>query len=266
MKQHINDISIAFSKAGQGDNVVMLHGLAEDRHSFAEFQAQLQDFCTFAWDMRRHGETEPGNADGTLAQLGNDLIGFLESVTGPATCIGYSIGGTIVLWVTAIRPDLVPHAIVIGTSTKVGHTACEFFKERVRLIENDWPAFEKALYQDTAAQIFDKNIDIDAVTQQRLRAVGPGQGYINAARAMIEMHRHPITPLLEKIDTPVDVIGGEEDLFCPRKASDILIEGLKNSRYREIPKAGHLMRIDQPALYYQTLKQALLNRSGAQHD
>ena len=92
-------------------------------------------------DLRGHGETGLGNAEGTLTQLGNDLVGFLEAITGPAVCIGYSLGGTIVLWAAAMRPDLVLHAIVAGTSVKVGYTANGFFQQRINLIENDQSAF-----------------------------------------------------------------------------------------------------------------------------
>ena len=112
MKQRINDIDIAYSESGQGQKVVLLHGLAEDRHSFAAVRKRLRGAHTFACDLRGHGETGLGNAEGTLTQLGNDLVGFLEAITGPAVCIGYSLGGTIVLWAAAMRPDLVRHAIV----------------------------------------------------------------------------------------------------------------------------------------------------------
>ena len=265
MKQRINDIEVAFSESGrslgQGAKVVMLHGLAEDRHSFAGARQRLQEFHAFACDLRGHGETSLGNAEGTLAQLGDDLVGFLETVTGPAKCIGYSLGGAIVLWAAAMRPDLVLSAIVTGTSTKVGRAAAGFFRERIELLENDRAAFAEALHQDTAAQIVNREINVRDVTRNRLQAIGAGGGYINAAKAMLRLHEQPITPLLEKIQCPVDVIGADKDAFCPRKAADMITEAIDDAVYHEIANAGHLMSVDQPVSYNNTLQKILTRRT-----
>lgn len=259
MKQRVNDIEIAFSETGQGQKVVLLHGLAEDHHSFTGVQEQLRGVHTFACDLRGHGETGLGNARGTLEQLGGDLAGFLETVTGPAVCVGYSLGGTIVLWTAAMRPDLVLHAIVAGTSVKVGYKANEFFRERIQLVENDPPAFAEALYMDTAAQVVNKDIDVQALARKRLRAIGGG-GYINAAKAMMRLYEQPLTPLLERIQCPVDVIGADQDMFCPRKAADMITEALDNVVYHEIANSGHLMSVDQSASYCDTLQKILDRR------
>lgn len=260
MKQRINDIEITFTERGRGRKVVMLHGLAEDRHSFAPLQQQLRGVNSFACDLRGHGETELGNASGTLEQLGNDLVGFLEEITGPAACIGYSLGGTIVLWTAALRPELVLHGIVAGTSVKVGFKANVFFQERIRLVENDLPAFAEALYQDTAAQIINKEIDVQTLTRKRLQTIGGGGGYINAAQAMMRLHDEPLTPLLKKIQCPVDVIGADQDVFCPPRAAAMITEALENVTYHEIANSGHLMSIDQPVLYCDTLQKILDRR------
>ena len=58
MKQRINDIDIAYSESGKGQKVVMLHGLAEDRYSFADVRQRLRGVHTFACDLRGHGETQ----------------------------------------------------------------------------------------------------------------------------------------------------------------------------------------------------------------
>jgi pimeloyl-ACP methyl ester carboxylesterase len=258
MQQSIRDIEVGYSESGKGEAVVLIHGLAEDRRSFADVQQRLQDFHTFAYDLRGHGESSLGGAEGTLAQLGEDLIAFMEKMTGPAKCIGYSLGGTVVLWAAIKRPDLVKQAIVIGTSTVVGSSAAGFFSERIELIEKNPESFRAALRDDTAAQVVNPDVDIDKVTRHRVEAVGSGGGYINAARAMIGVHADPLTPRLNEITIPVDVIGADGDVFCPRKAADIILAGLNHGSYHEIGNAGHLVSVDQPAVYSATLKNALL--------
>ncbi|RLQ21459.1 alpha/beta fold hydrolase [Seongchinamella sediminis] len=257
MQKRIRDIDVTYTESGEGEPVVLIHGLAEDRNSFGDVQQRLQDFHTYAYDFRGHGETSLGDADGTLEQLGEDLIAFMETVTGPARCVGYSLGGTIVLWAALERPDLVKQAVVVGTSTVVGSTAAGFFGDRIELIQDDVKAFNAALRDDTKAQIVSGDVDVDQVTRRRIDAVGNGGGYINAARAMIGVHSNPLTPRLSEISCPVEVIGADGDVFCPRKAADIILDGLKHGNYREVRNAGHLVSIDQPAAYASTLRAAL---------
>ena len=153
MRTRLADIDVGYTRRGEGPPAVLLHGLAEDRSSWADVQRRLSDFTTWAYDLRGHGETDLGEAEGTLEQLGGDLIGFLEALTGPAHCIGYSLGGAVVLWVAAERPDLVTRATVAGTSTVVGRRAAEFFRDRIETIRSDFSGFADALKEDTRLQL-----------------------------------------------------------------------------------------------------------------
>jgi pimeloyl-ACP methyl ester carboxylesterase len=74
---------------------------------------------------------------------------------------------------------------------------------------------------------------------------------------MKRLANEPLTPILRRITCPVDVIGGEKDVFCPRRASEMLMNGLSNARYHEIEGAGHLMSIDKPAAYAGAIKLSL---------
>lgn len=245
----INDIDVSYRVAGSGPPVVLLHGLAEDNRSWAGVQAALSNQTTYAVDLRGHGSTTSGQGNGTLAQLGQDLIGFLEQVTGPAAVVGYSLGGTITLWAAAKRPNLVKRPIVVATSSIVGRAAASFFAGRIAQIEaGDMVGFAAGLKDDTIQQLVDK-ADLDAVAAYRVRAVGDGAGYINAAKAMVGIRQTPLMPLLPEIKQTVRVIGGENDLFCPRKAADIMIDTLPAATYHEIANAGHLISVDQPEAY-----------------
>ena len=257
MRVRLADIEVGYTRAGEGPPAVMVHGLAEDRGSWADVQRRLDDVTTWAYDLRGHGETDLGEAEGTLEQLGGDLIAFLEALTGPADCIGYSLGGAVVLWVAAMRPDLVTRATVAGTSTVVGRRAVEFFQDRIETIRTDFSAFADALREDTRQQLVVAGDRLEEVTSRRLEAVGTGAGYVNGARAMARLNADPLTPLLRKITCPVHVIGGEADVFCPRKAAEIMIAALSHGTYQEVARAGHLMSVDQPDAYAQAIRSAL---------
>jgi pimeloyl-ACP methyl ester carboxylesterase len=253
----LGDIDVGYTTVGEGPPVVLIHGLAEDRTSWARVQETLGGYRSHAYDLRGHGETTLGDANGTLAQLGGDLARFLETVAGPATCVGYSLGGTIALWTAAEHPALVRNVVVAGTSSVVGHKAAQFFEERIRIIQEDFSAFARELRGDTARQLVVAVNELDAVASRRMAAVCDGRGYVNAARAMKRLAKEPLTPLLRRITCRVDVIGGEKDVFCPRRAAEMLINDLSNAKYHEIEGAGHLMSIDKPAAYAGAIKLSL---------
>ncbi|SHK38588.1 Pimeloyl-ACP methyl ester carboxylesterase [Pseudonocardia thermophila] len=259
---NVDGLDIAYTAAGAGAPVVLVHGLAEDRHSWAVQQRELTELRTFAYDQRGHGETPPGDGDGTLEQLGRDLLGFIEQVTGPAAVVGFSLGGAVALWAAAERPDLVDRAVVLGTSSVVGRAAAAFYADRIEKATDTRSAeFRAALRDDTAAALAIAHERLDEVVAGRLAAVGDGRGYINAARAMAALHGAPLTPRLADIRTHVDVVAATADTFCPPKASAIITHALADVTYHEIPGAGHLMNVDAPGAVTGVLRTTLIGRT-----
>ncbi|WP_231645994.1 alpha/beta fold hydrolase [Mycolicibacterium mengxianglii] len=256
----LNGIDVTYATAGSGPPVVLVHGLGEDRQSWRVVQESLTDVTTHAYDLRGHGATGIGAAAGTLAQLRDDLVAFLGAVTGPAVCVGFSLGGAIVLSAAAYRPDLVKTVVALGTSSVVGRGAKAFYTERIELFRgSDTAAKEAALLADTAAALHDPHSDAAAVTRARLTAVGDAHGYLNASTAMARLADEPLTPALSAIPADVDVhlIGADHDSLCPRKAAQIVLDAIHHATYAEISGAGHLMLIDQPEQVLAALRQAL---------
>lgn len=254
----VGDIDISYTQVGSGPAVVFIHGLAEDKSSWNAIVEQLAgSFTCYSVDLRGHAETTVGNPQGSVSQLADDLIGFVNAVTGPAACVGYSLGGVIVLAAALKSPVLIKHAIVAGTSSKVGRAAQQFFRERIELLKADPSSFAGELVKDTDAQIIQARDMVDPVALKRVAAVGKGAGYINAAQAMVGLGDAPMTEQLSSILSPVDIIHADQDVFCPAKAADMLKEAMPNAGYYEVAGAGHLISVDQPVLYAQAIAAAL---------
>ncbi len=258
----LGDIEVAYTEAGHGDPVVLVHGLAEEKGMWAVQQRDLTGVRTFAYDLRGHGGTTLGQADATLAQLGRDLLAFLGKVSGPAAVVGFSLGGTVALWAAAERPDLVTRAVVLGTSSVVGRAATGFYARRIaQAADTSSEEFRTGLRDDTAAGLAVAHHRLDEVVAARLAAVGDGRGYASAARAMASLNQDPLTPRLADVQVRVDVVGATGDTFCPAKAAAILTGALPDVTYHEIPHAGHLMNIDDPDAVTAALRTALSGRN-----
>ncbi|MER6992356.1 alpha/beta hydrolase [Saccharopolyspora hirsuta] len=252
----LNGIRTHYCANGSGPAVVFVHGLAQDHRSWQRQQEAFTDHRTYAYDVRGHGATALGAADGTLEQLRDDLLAFLAEVSGPAVCVGFSLGGTVVLSAAAQRPDLVTGAVVLGTSSVVGRRAAEINLQRAEQAA-DRAALLESLREDTRAMTYASTVDIDELVAYRASTIGDGAGYANALTAMAGIRDNPLTPALAAIECPVTVIGAEHDAICPRKAADILLEGLPRATYLEIPNSGHLMNVDNPEAVTTALRTAL---------
>ncbi|MCY4564327.1 MAG: alpha/beta hydrolase [Gammaproteobacteria bacterium] len=253
----LGDIVVNYRRRGSGPAVVLLHGLAEDHRSWDAVAAHLDGFTSYAVDLRGHGQTSAGEGSGTLAQLSDDLTAFVNGVSGPAAVVGYSLGGTIALHAATAADAPIRHLVVVATSSVVGGSAADFFAGRIAQLEaGDSAAFAEGLRGDTSLQIV-STADVDAVAAGRVAAVGDGSGYINAARAMIGVRAEPLNPQLAKINVPLDIVGAADDVFCPRRAADIIAAAVPHGRYHEIADAGHLITVDQPERYGELLARLL---------
>jgi 3-oxoadipate enol-lactonase len=237
----IGDVDVVYREHGSGPRIVFIHGLGQDKGIWATVQDQLADYTTMAYDLRGHGASSLGNADGTIAQLGLDLIHFLEHV-GPAICVGFSLGGSVALWAAAERPELFVGVIAVATSSVVGSAAAKAMEERIVLFEEGDPEVMRAiLFEDTVAQLADSAFDAGPITTTRIKAIGDARGYLNAALAVRGMHGDSLNPRLDRIQNPVLIVSGERDVWCPRKAAEIMLEHLGNAAFEELAGVGHLV-------------------------
>ncbi|MDR7519977.1 MAG: alpha/beta fold hydrolase [Armatimonadota bacterium] len=233
---------VCFLAMGEGPEVVLVHGLGQDHRAWGTLQRELaRGFRTYAYDLRGHGGTPVGEASGTLAQLGSDLVVFLDWLGArPRALVGYSLGGTVVLWVAARRPDLVSKVVAIATSSVVGERAVAGYQREIEILTGrDREAIREMISEHIAMTAHKPVSGLQEVVNYELECIGDGEGFRNAATAMIRLRQEPLTPELGRIQVPVLLIGGAHDRFCPPKAQHIMLEALPNGRYVELADAGH---------------------------
>jgi pimeloyl-ACP methyl ester carboxylesterase len=238
--------AVVYARSGVGRPLVLVHGLGQDHQIWADVQNRLLDYTTFAYDLRGHGGTPLGEADGTIRQLAEDLVTLLE-VVGPAVCIGFSLGGAIALRAAAEHPDLVDGVVAIATSSIVGRSAEAALLDRIDLVNGgDRGRIRTMLRDDTRSQLVRRDADVDQIAELRLVALGDPRGYVNGARAVCSMRIDSLHDLLPRIAVPVLVVSGEHDTWCPRRAADLMLENLSQGSYAEIRGVGHLVTDEAP--------------------
>ncbi len=112
------DIALAFTEAGSGTPLILLHGNGEDGTYFAPHIAALaRHFRVIALDTRGHGKSPRGSAPFTIAQFARDLRDFMDAQgIEKASLLGFSDGGNIALTFALAYPDRVDRLILNGAN------------------------------------------------------------------------------------------------------------------------------------------------------
>lgn len=243
-----NGIAQSWYEVGRGHWVVLIHGLGDDHRAWRKVLPSLMlDHRVLLYDLRGHGASDLGDAEGTLHQLSEDLRSLMDALEIPkAILVGFSLGGTIAMRVAIDHPARVAGLVLIGTSSRVNSAAAGWYLERAEAVERSDPALRRTLDDDTENVYREQPGEIqDGLTIRRQSTSDPA-GYANACRAMYSLHSKPLDDELSGIAVPTVLVAGEADQHCPPKASQIIADRIKGSSVRILPGTGHPIPVERP--------------------
>ena len=248
MLARCNDIDVAWFEAGRGDPLVLIHGLADDHRAWRRTLPDLMlRHRVIMYDLRGHGQTSLGKPDGTLRQLGADMIGLMDSLgVERADIAGFSLGGTIAMRVAIDNPGRVRGLVLVATSSRVGRSAGDWYRQRVAMVGAGDPQLRETLDQDTADVYAESPGELEGGLLIRRQSTADPRGYANACAAMAAINAAPLDPELDRITAATLIVASERDRHCPPKAAEIIAAGIKGSKLEVLPDAGHPIPVEKP--------------------
>jgi pimeloyl-ACP methyl ester carboxylesterase len=105
---HVNGINIHYERAGDGPDVIMIHGLAANMAFwyFRIFRDLIKDFRVTLYDLRGHGKSDMPLSGYTSAQMASDLHLLMDHLCiTQAHLVGHSFGGEIALHYATLHPE-----------------------------------------------------------------------------------------------------------------------------------------------------------------
>lgn len=248
MRARCNDLDVAWFEAGRGDPLILIHGLADDHRAWRRAVPDLMlRRRVIMYDLRGHGETSLGSPDGTLRQLGDDLVALMDTIgVSRADVAGFSLGGTIAMRVGIDHASRVRGLVLVATSSRVGRTAAQWYTERVEMVDRDDPRLRDTLAKDTSDVYAEAPDELEEGLLIRMQSTADPRGYRNACAAMAALNGSPLDPELGAITAPTLIVASERDRHCPPKAAEIIAAGIKGARLEVMAGAGHPIPVEKP--------------------
>lgn len=140
-KAFCNAIKINYQCVGEGNDVILIHGLATN-HAFWRFEvlmALAKEYRVTVFDLRGHGYSDMPDTGYTCDDMAEDLFRLFEYLKiSKANIIGHSLGGVVALKFAVLHPDMA-ESLVIADSRIHSLQPTNFAR--------DWPNWEKAGYK-----------------------------------------------------------------------------------------------------------------------
>jgi 3-oxoadipate enol-lactonase len=236
--------------------LVFSNSLATSTAMWDEQAAALQStFRVLRYDQRGHGGTEVPSGRYAFDTLLDDALGLLDAVgIAKAHFAGLSMGGATALGLAERHPDRLDRVIVCDSPCQSTPQSSQQWEERIAVAQKQGidalvePTVGRWFPPDTLA----KNLPHVDKVRAMIRAT-PVDGFIGCAAALAD---HDYASAAATVRRPVLFMVGEKDGAAPA-AMRKLHEKVANSRFVELPGAGHISNMDRPAEFNQALRDFL---------
>jgi pimeloyl-ACP methyl ester carboxylesterase len=235
------DVRTACFEFGAGEPVVLIHGIGEDHRSWRKLVPLLcMRHKVIAYDVRGFGQSSLGDAKGTLAQLGDDVIGLLDALALPsAHVIGFSMGGTIAMRAAIDHPERIKKLVIVATTSRVNDAAMDRYLELAHLALNERDRFAERLDTDVRRVYGDYPDEIVANLELRRQATADPRGYANAALAMASLRRAPLDDELARVRSESLIVAGALDPNCSPRAAEVMRSRIPRAALEILDDAPH---------------------------
>lgn len=253
MRTLIHGHQTSFTDEGTGQALLFVHGFPLNRDCWSnQVDAFKHRNRVVAPDLRGFGASQSRAGAVSMDLFASDLFTLCQHLkTGPVILVGHSMGGYIALAFAKAFPLFLRGLVLVGT--RAGADAREVAEARI--------ATANKVQREGIASV------VDAMAPKMLASNGSGQGLERAVRelmwsssaegvagALLGMAERPDRrEQLAEIRVPTLVLAGAEDSTIPTSESAALAEGIPGSKLVIIPKAGHLVAMEQPTAFNDAL-------------
>jgi 3-oxoadipate enol-lactonase len=249
---------MAVETAGEGDPVLMIHGLGGTSNTFTPVLAAFARHRTIRFDL-------PGSGRSHRVEAPLSLSFFVEKArmvmqrTGVerAHVVAHSMGTIIATHLAAAEPARVASLALFGPLLAPPEPARAPIRERAAQARaGDMQPIADALVRTSlAAETRARRPTAVAFVRESLMRQDP-EGYARSCEALAEM----VGADTSRIECPTLLVTGDEDVVAPPQAVRMMGERIAGSRVEVLRGCGHWTPVEKPDECTDLLKRFLLER------
>lgn len=256
MKLTVNNISMSFDDCGEGPDVLLVHGFPLNR---CMWQSQLQPlanagFRVIAPDLRGFGASDAPAGGYSMDGFADDLVALLDALKIDRAVVGgMSMGGYILMNLLERYPERISAACFIATKSSADD-------EEGRARRSSMAAQAEKLGANPIIKIFAELLFAPGTMHSRPELIAQVTSWMRSthphalAGGLLAMRdRKDYTPLLPGFRQPSLVVVGAEDRAASHRAIGLFTAGLPRCQSRIIDGAGHMVNMEKPVEFNETL-------------
>jgi 3-oxoadipate enol-lactonase len=240
----LDDVRLHYEFDGPADRPVLAlsNSLGTNLHMWdGLIPSLIGEYRVLRYDMRGHGESSVPNGPYMIAQLGEDFL-FLADTLGIRRLFfcGLSVGGMIGIWLGIHAPQRLQKLVLANTAARIG--TVDGWNDRIARVQSGGIAsVADGIIERWFTPAFRLAFPSGVETTRSMLLASPPAGYVATCAAIRDMD---MTPQLHLIHTPSLILAGAQDAATPPSGSRLLVEGITNSQYIELPTA-HMSSIER---------------------
>ena len=260
-----NGIRVSYLEEGlpNGMPLIFIHGFPFNKEMWEKQLTVLNEtHRSFAYDVRGHGESEPGAAQFSIPQFADDLFFFMDALKiEKAVLVGLSMGGYIALHAIKNQPQRI--AGLVLCDTQCAADSDEVRKKRSKTIafiqKNGLSVYAEESLKNlfAPASFTTKKEEVTFIQNTILKSSAKNICYTLQALA----DRKETCSSLSQINVPVCILVGKEDKITSPEVARKMQTLIKDSSLHSIEGAGHLSNLENPEEFNEQLKTFLTSIS-----
>ena len=262
MKIQVNGKKLHYVAVGSGETLLLVHGFPLDHqmwtHQIENLSKKLQ---VVAVDLTGFGQSERGEGAFSMKSLAGDLAVFLDQLgIEKVHFCGLSMGGYVGWQFWKHHSQRLRSLILCDTRAvaddQTTARARSLGAEMVRKYGSQ-SLIEKLVPKLFAESSFEKIPDQVQLTREMIANADAE----TVALAHLAMAKRPdATSWLTQIDLPTLFVVGEHDQISTPDEMRTMANAVPGSKYMEIPNAGHMAPMENPARFNEAIAGFLMDR------
>lgn len=264
MQTKINNFQMYYNDQGSGLPVLLIHGYPLNHKMWEPQISAISVFArVIAPDLRGHGRSEavPPLSSAphtyTMEMHADDCAALLEDlgIRQPVVLVGLSMGGYIAFAFLRRHPEHVAKLVLAATRAGVDSDASK--ESRLIAIAAAREEGVGAVVDTMVPKMLSPATKINQPgLSDRLAAIMAEtslEATIGDQRGMLE--RQNSTAILDQIKVPTLLIHGADDQIIPPEEMQTMHDKIPASELRVISDAGHMVNMEQPQIFNQTVEE-----------